>query len=79
MKFPSLAPVMLITLGTLTACGGDSKSPVVVKDTVTPVIKDTVAPVITLNGSSTFIHSAGTPYVDLGAVATDNIIDKNNL
>ncbi|UCC14464.1 MAG: DUF5011 domain-containing protein [Gammaproteobacteria bacterium] len=38
-----------------------------------PAPADTVAPVITLVGSATVNHEQGTPYVDPGATATDNI------
>jgi len=67
MKLSTLSPVLLLTVGTLSACGGGSKSP-----DPTPV-KDTVAPVITLNGESSLILSAGTAYSDLGATANDAI------
>ena len=59
MKLSSLTPVLLLSIGTLTACGGSSDSPA-----PTP---DTTAPVITLNGDSALTHSAGTAYADLGA------------
>ena len=59
--------MLLLSLGTLTACGGsDSTEP-------TPTPKDTTAPVITLNGESPLTLSAGTPYAETGATATDNI------
>ncbi|KGJ94786.1 immunoglobulin-like domain-containing protein [Colwellia psychrerythraea] len=64
MKFSSLAPVFLLSLGTLTACGSDSSDP-------TPTVEDTTAPVITLNGGSSLTHSAGTDYADEGATAND--------
>ena len=38
------------------------------------VIQDLVNPTITLNGSTSVTHTAFTPYVDLGAVATDNCL-----
>lgn len=41
------------------------------------VVADLTKPVITLNGSSTVTHEAGTPYVDAGATATDNPGSKN--
>jgi len=63
MKLSTLTPMLLLSLGTLTACGGGSKSPA--------PTKDTTAPVITLNGESSLTVSAGTAYVDLGASAND--------
>lgn len=65
MKLSALAPVFLLSLGTLTACGGsDSTEP-------TPTPKDTTAPVITLNGSTPLTHSIDTSYDDEGATAND--------
>jgi len=66
MKLSTLSPVLLLTVGTLTACGGGSdKSP-----TPAPT-KDTTAPVITLIGDSALTHSAGSAYADAGATAND--------
>ena len=39
----------------------------------TVTIVDNIAPVITLTGSSTVTHDAGTTYTDAGASATDNV------
>ncbi|WP_156498293.1 immunoglobulin-like domain-containing protein, partial [Oleiphilus sp. HI0079] len=39
----------------------------------TVIVGDFTAPVISLNGDSTITHEQLTPYVDLGATATDNI------
>ena len=65
MKLSALAPVFLLSLGTLTACGGsDSTEP-----TLTP--KDTTAPVITLLGNTPLTHSIDTSYDDEGATAND--------
>ena len=64
MKLSTLTPVLLFSIGALSACGGGSKS---------PAPKDTTKPVITLKGDSALTHSAGTPYSDLGASASDNI------
>ena len=70
LRFNSLfsaktSAVLLLSLGTLTACGGsDSTEP-------TPTPKDTIAPVITLNGESPLTLSAGTPYAETGATAND--------
>jgi len=66
MKLSSLTPVLLLSISTLTACGGGSDSPA-----PTPTA-DTTAPVITLNGDSSVTHSAGTAYADLGATASDS-------
>ncbi|PKG83071.1 hypothetical protein CXF85_12040 [Colwellia sp. 75C3] len=65
MKLSALAPLFLLTLGTLTACGGGSKSPA-----PTPA-KDTTAPVITLTGDSALTLSVGTAYSEQGATAND--------
>ena len=65
MKLSALAPVFLLSLGTLTACGGsDSTEP-------TPTPKDTTAPVITLIGNTPLTHSIDTSYDDEGATAND--------
>ncbi len=64
MKLSALAPVFLLSLGTLTACGGGSET----SPDPTP---DTTAPVITLNGDSALTHSAGSVYADAGATAND--------
>ena len=57
--------VFLLSLGTLTACGGsDSTEP-------TPTPKDTTAPVITLIGNTPLTHSIDTSYDDEGATAND--------
>ena len=57
--------MLLLSLGTLTACGGsDSTEP-------TPTTKDTTAPVITLIGNTPLTHSIDTSYDDEGATAND--------
>ena len=66
MKLSALAPVFLLSLGTLTACGG-SDSP----EEPAPTPKDTTAPVITLIGNTPLTHSIGTSYDDEGASAND--------
>ncbi|NQY50030.1 MAG: DUF5011 domain-containing protein, partial [Colwellia sp.] len=58
--------VLLLSLGTLTACGG-SDSP----EEPAPTPKDTTAPVITLIGNTPLTHSIGTSYDDEGASAND--------
>ena len=58
---------LLLSLTTLTACGGGSDDGG--ESNLTP--SDTLAPVITLNGDSTLTHSAGFEYADPGAIAND--------
>ena len=65
MKLSALAPVFLLSLGTLTACGGsDSTEPA-------PTPKDTTAPIVTLTGDSALTLSVGTAYSEQGATAND--------
>ena len=60
---------LLLSLTTLTACGGGSDDSG--ESNLTP--SDILAPVITLNGDSTLTLSAGSEYAELGAIASDAI------
>lgn len=62
MKCLALPSILLLSIGTLTACGGGDSPD-----------SDTTPPVITLNGAATIDHNYGDTYTDLGAKAEDNV------
>lgn len=61
---------LFFALFLLTACGSGSDD---ITDSPSTISSDIVAPILTINGDSVISHSVGNPYIDLGAVATDNV------